>query len=171
MKSFKKYIVIVLMTICLSAGVISIDSCTKKPVVVNAPTGVNDKAVADWYQATGAMLAVSEGAKAGPQVIATLYSSKAVDDEYKTSALNLMKDFDTGCLHIVDVLKASPNNFNASTKTQVFTLTQSMLDELQKFNTEGGTHIKNPDSVAGFNTLLASIKLALTTTQSLAGGK
>lgn len=169
MKHLTRPIMIVLLVVFI--GAMLQVGCAKKPVVVNAPAGVDTSAVAEWYQATGAMASISEGAKAGPKVISTLYSSGAVDDEYKTAALNLMKDFDNGGLHVVTVLQASPNNFSASVKSQIIVDINSMLDELQKFNAEGGTHIKNPNSVANFDALLASIKLALTTTQSLAGGK
>ena len=166
----KKILSLIVLCAISLAPVSMTTGCQKKPVVVNAPAGVDTKAVAAWYQATGAMLSVSEGAKAGPRVIATLYSNGAVDDQYKTDALNLMKDFDNGCLHITAILNTSPNNFNASMKAQIFALTQSMLSELQKFNAQGGTHIKNPNSVAEFNTLLSSISLGVTMTQQLTQG-
>ena len=164
-----------LLSICLinllSFSSLSFETgCTKKPVVVNAPAGVSATAVAQWYQATGAMLTLSETAKTAPQVIQTLYSSGAVDDEYKTGALNLIKDIDNGGLQAAQILQASPNNFNASTKTQVIALVNSMLTGLQNFNNQGGTHIKDPTKVANFNTLLATLQLALTTTQALSGG-
>lgn len=156
-------LVLTVVMIAMSAG------CGAKKVIVNTPPGIDAAQVAQWYQATGAMESVSEFAKQAPPILLSLHQAGAIDDEYYIAALKLTRQFDQGGQDVTDVLKKSPNNFSAPVKVQVFSKIQDLLTALQTFNSQGGTHIKNPNAMAEFSALVASAKLALTLTQNLSG--
>lgn len=138
----------------------------------NAPPGVNQQAVSDWYTATGAIQEVSRVAKQAPSVLKTLHSSGAFDDEYYVKALQLVKLLDEAGIHTTTVLQQSPNNFNQSVRSQILSDIQLVSNELVKFNNEGGTHIKNLASMTAINNLIASANLAVGVLQTLVqGGK
>lgn len=150
----------ILLSIALACSLTGCAARVKN--VTNLPPGVTmqqaqswDAAVADLHKIAST---VSTLRKAVTDLHGAQYDGKPVlSDVYYAEALRILGNADMLELAAEGVLRKSPQNFSADTKTQVAFYAQQISTELQQLNAAGATGIKNPTSLQQVNNLVGEL--------------
>ena len=143
----------------LTLIVFCLEGCAPRVgTVANTPPGVTQPQVQNWYAATGAFTKIAD---VDHQILAGVVGfhdsglwSDTGSYEISLRALGRIEQIQ---IEAATFLKTVPDDWSKSTREKIQTYTNEMSAEIQKVNASGATGIKNPDSLATINALIADL--------------
>jgi hypothetical protein len=137
--------------------------------VTNLPAGVTEQQAKNYDAEVANLHKIALVTSTARQTIINLRNQGITDDAYLRLTLPLIAKIDEAELAASSYLRDAPEYFAEPQKQRLRDIFQNVLAQLEQLNAAGATGIKNPDSLAKINGLLAElggvINLVLSLTQ------
>lgn len=145
-------IAVLALAVCLAG------CAARTKTVTDLPPGVTQQQVQAWDTAVANLDKLSQAVTTVRVTLMDLNKQGIFPDgPHYVTALQIVGKIDQLQISAASVLQQSPQNFNASTKTQVASYLTQISQQLVLLNNEGTTGIKNASSLQTVNNLIAQI--------------
>lgn len=111
--------------------------CYKTTYVVGPPPGVSEAEVNAWYTASGAMSFVAHATTTALGITEKLHESNVISGPSRIATLKVLGLIAESGIHATNALKKTPLQFGKDTASQLATITDAMLAELDRADQEG----------------------------------
>lgn len=138
--------------------------------VTGTPPGVSAQAVANWYQAAGALKTIQDTVSGATNSAVSLKADFPSASGYQATLLALGKLSQTD-IEAANYLKTVPQNWNQPIQTQLNGYFTQMSKTLQDATSNGITGVKNPQKQAEVNALIGTLTQAIQFGLTLTGGQ
>jgi len=148
----KQMLSVVLTVVMLGASI----GCTKK-TVTNVPTGISPASVQLWYNAAGNIQLVAKYTRELTNATVQLKSEFPDGDTYQKT-LEAFGRIDQLGIQASQFLETVPENWDAPTATKVAGYLDQMAAQLSVALDDGFAHVKNPSSLATYQTTIRLLR-------------